>query len=362
MSSVLGHEIGHVTARHSVEQMSRQQLAGIGLGVAMIVSPELRPFGDLAQTGLGLLFLKYGRDDERQADDLGLRYMARQHYDPSQMPLVFDTLARVSAAQGGGRIPAWLSTHPAPDERAERVRVALAEMEASGSEQRVLRDRYLQKIDGIVFGEDPRHGFFEGATFYHPELAFSVDFPDGWQTVNQQSKVAAISQQQDAVVVLSMARGETADAAAKAFFSQQGLRATAARSSVVKGVRTLSGTFQAATQQGNIAGVAAFIEHGERVFQLIGYTGAQSWSGYSPAFEAATKSFRKVTDPGILEVEPGRIDVVEIPRAMTLREFDRQYRGTGDIETLSLINQIEPDQQIPAGTSLKRIVGGLRPK
>src|SRR2546422_2039162 len=117
LAGVVGHEIGHVTARHSVSQMSKQQLAQIGLAVGTIASPEFERFAGLASAGLGVLFLKYSRDAERQADDLGLRYMRRVNYDPREMPHVFELLTRVSQAQGGGRVPEWLAPHPQPQKR-----------------------------------------------------------------------------------------------------------------------------------------------------------------------------------------------------------------------------------------------------
>ncbi len=365
MASVLGHEIGHVTGRHSVEQMSHQQLGTIGLSAAMIGAavagvPELQQLGGLAEAGMGLLFLKYGRDDEREADDLGLRYMVRQNYDPSHMPLVFDTLARVSQSQGGGRIPAWLSTHPAPEERAQRVRAVLDEMPAG--ERIVRRESYLSKIDGIVFGEDPRQGYFDGARFYHPDLAFQLDFPGGWRTVNQKTQVAGMSANQDAVLVLTLARAKDAADAARSFFSQQGLRANQPQSTKINGLVASSGRFEASTRQGAIAGVATFVEHGGKVYQLVGYTGSRTWSSYGSAFEDSMRSFRKVSDKSVLNIEAGRIDIVTLPRSMTLEEFARRYDSTVDIQTLSLINQFAPDENIASGTMLKRVVGGPRRK
>jgi predicted Zn-dependent protease len=115
--SVLGHEIGHVTARHSAAQMSQQQLAQLGLGVGVVLLPDLADYAGLAQAGLGLLFLKFGRDDERQADALGFRYLTRIGYDPREMPGVFNMLGRVSEAGGGRGMPVWLSTHPDPGDR-----------------------------------------------------------------------------------------------------------------------------------------------------------------------------------------------------------------------------------------------------
>src|SRR5688572_110978 len=121
LASVIGHEIGHVTARHSVNQISKQQVANIGMMLGMILRPELRNYGNLAEVGMGLLFLKYGRDAERQADELGLRYLTRGAYDPRPMVDVFTTLERVGETESKGRLPSWLSTHPAPEDRRARI-------------------------------------------------------------------------------------------------------------------------------------------------------------------------------------------------------------------------------------------------
>lgn len=363
MASVLGHEIGHVTARHSVEQLSRQQLAGLGLGIGMILSPELRQFGDLAQSGMGLLFLKYGRDDERQADSLGLRYMVREDYDPAQMPNVFETLARVSTASGSERVPGFLSTHPDPLARAQRIRKSLSAPENQTAVAKVEREPYLARLDGTVYGEDPRQGFFEGNTFYHPELAFRLEFPQGWKTVNQRSAVAAISPNQDAVVVLGLAQGSSAQAAAREFFNQQGLRAGQARAGNLNGLDAVSGQFEVPRQQqgaADITGIATFIEHRDQVYRLLGYTSENRWRSYGSALNDAAASFDRVTDRRILDVEPARIDIVKIDRAMTLREFQQRYNKSADLQQLALINQLATNTQIPAGTAVKRVVGGVR--
>src|SRR2546423_1096942 len=122
LAGVVGHEIGHVTARHSASQMTKQQLAQVGLVVGSIASSEFGRYAGLASQALGVLFLKYSRDNERQADDLGLRYMRRVNYDPREMPHVFEMLTRVSQTQGGGRVPEWLAPHPRPQNRGARTR------------------------------------------------------------------------------------------------------------------------------------------------------------------------------------------------------------------------------------------------
>jgi predicted Zn-dependent protease len=171
LATVLGHEIGHVTARHSVQQISKAQLATLGLGIGSIVSSDIAQFAGLASQGLQVLFLKYGRDAENQADELGFRYALTQNYDVREMANVFETLNRASEVEGGGgRLPEWLSTHPNPENRVKRTEERLDTLHASLTSTIVNRDEYLKQIDGVAFGEDPRQGFFEGAMFYHPDM------------------------------------------------------------------------------------------------------------------------------------------------------------------------------------------------
>ena len=121
LATVLGHEIGHVTYRHSVQQISKAQLAHSGSGIGSILSSDIARFGQLASAGLSILFLKYGRDAENQADQAGFRYSLKQNYDVREMTNVFQTLDRISEASGGGKLPEWLSTHPNPGNRIEHI-------------------------------------------------------------------------------------------------------------------------------------------------------------------------------------------------------------------------------------------------
>ncbi len=355
--SVLGHEIGHVTARHSVSQISKAQLAQLGLGVAMILQPEAAPaYGDLAQTGLSVLFLKYGRDDERQADDLGLRYMVENGYDPRSMPEVFDVLGRVS--QGQGRLPNWLSSHPDPGARAQRVSAAVAGQTLDFARLRVGRDDFLGEIDGVVFGEDPRQGFFEDSLFLHPELRFQIRFPEGWKTQNQRQAVVAVSPRQDAAVALTLVQGDSAERAAREFLSQSGIQGRQAWRSQIGGMPAASYTFEATTQSAQLAGLAAWVEHGGRVYRLLGYTTANRFRDYGETLAASLASFDRVTDPRVLGVEPRRIDIVKLRDGATLEEFVREYPSSVPPGTVALINHLDSGEQLAAGEAAKRVTGG----
>lgn len=358
MASVLGHEIGHVTARHSVEQISRSQLAQLGLGVAAIASEDFRPYAGLAGQGVGLLFLKFGRDDERQSDDLGLRYMTRGGYDPAEMPKVFDTLDRLSQAHGGGGTPQWLSTHPDPGNRVADMTASISELPPEQRQGTVGRDVYLRRIENLVFGDDPRQGYAIANTFYHPVLAFKVEFPDQWQIINQRQLVAALSPSQDAVVVLSMSDKETPNAGFDAFFGQQGIERGPNRGRNLMAFRALD------SQSGSpvIEGLIGYLNHGRQLYQLIGYTKIATWDAYSSVMQRSLTSFAKVSDRRYLEVEPSTIDVVELPRAMTLAEFAERFPSTVELDQLALINGVTAQTRLEKGQLVKRVVGGELPK
>jgi predicted Zn-dependent protease len=361
LASVVGHEIGHVTARHSISQMSKAQLLNVGLMVGMILRPQLQNLGGLAQAGLELLFLKYSRNDESQADDLGLRYLTRGGYDPRPMTQVFRTLERVSTVEGEGRVPAWLSTHPDPGDRGRRIATAIAALPAGQAGARVERDAYLQRLDGIVFGEDPREGYFKGSSFYHPGMRFRVQFPAEWKPSNQKQAVGAISPGQDAMVVITLANRESPQAAYQEFFSQPGIQRGQPWQGNINGLNAYSNAFAAQTEQGVLQGLAAFVQHEGKVFQILGYAPSSRWPRYESTVTSSVSSFAPLTDRRFLSVQPKRLDLVTLPQAMTIEEFARRYPSTVTAQTLGIINEVEPGQLMEAGRKAKRVVGGELP-
>jgi len=155
-AGVLGHEIGHVTARHGAQQQRDRMLGQLGLLVGAIAFPrEFQQFGELAQNGLGLLFLKHGRDDESQSDKLGVAYSTTVGYDAREMGGFFKTINRLSG--DGGRVPTFMSTHPDPLDRYAKVNAMAKEAQAKmpGKKFSVNRDSYLRRLEGLMYGEDP---------------------------------------------------------------------------------------------------------------------------------------------------------------------------------------------------------------
>lgn len=361
LAGVIGHEIGHVTARHSVNQASKQMLAMIGLGVAAILSPELEDWAGAATLGASLLFLKYGRDDERQADDLGLRYMSRSGYDPREMPGVFAVLDGVQQVEGGGGLPGWLSTHPDPGKRRERMTQTVAALDGDFEGTTVNRDDYLRRLDGVVFGGNPRDGFFEGNAFVHPDLRFRFEFPEGWETSNEQSSVSAASPAEDAFLQISVVDHPSKEAAAEAFFEEEGLTRGDSWDRKIHGLPAAWAHFEyldpAETDAASaLSGTVAFVKHDEQVFQLLAISGPDGWKTQRHLLEDALASFSRLDDPKALNVQPRRVRLVKISRAMTLEDFDRQYPSSIEMPLLALINHVQPGETLAAGTLVKRVV------
>lgn len=358
LAGVIGHEIGHVTARHSVTLISRSQLAQLGLGIGSILVPQIAQLGQLAGAGLQLLFLSYGRDAERQADDLGFRYALQQNYDVRQMIDVFEALRRSSEAAGQSPLPTWLASHPYPEERIERIQQTLATLSRDLDATNTNVNAYMNRIDGVVYGDNPRAGYFSSSLFLHPDLRFRIQFPQGWQTQNLAQSVSGISQQQDAIMQLTLASGSETSAA-NTFFGQQGISSSQVTRTSINGLPAVTGYFQGTTQDGTVAGLAAFITLDNRTYQILTYTPAQQLDRYDQLFRSAIGSFARLTDPQALNVRPNRISIVRPTRAMTLAEFNRQYPSTIELDELALINQLESgSSRIAAGTPVKRVVAG----
>ncbi len=196
MAVVLGHELGHVNARHSVRKMSQMILIQVGLAVGSALSDTFAKISGVAGIGVQLLFLKFSRDDEREADRLGVEYSRKAGYDPSRMVDFFTSLQKMGDLSGKGySLPGFLSTHPLTTERIRNVGGLLL-----ASDRKLLeRDaEYAGRIDGLVYGDDPRQGFVEGRAFYHPGLRFQCAFPEGWKVQNTPTQVTLASPNDDA--------------------------------------------------------------------------------------------------------------------------------------------------------------------
>lgn len=357
LAAVVGHEIGHVTAQHSVHRMSEQQLTQLGVVAGMMIKPDLQRYGDYVNAGLGLLSLKFSRDDENQADHLGFRYMVRAEKDPREMIEVFDMLNRVTEAGGGSRVPEWLATHPSPTNRGERLQKELDTLSLDPASLAVNQNSYLRLLDGMVFGKNPREGYFQDNRYYHPELEFEFTFPRNWQTANLREGVVAVSENQEAIIQITMTQASSAAEASRVFFEQESVQGERQESTTINGLPTVSARFSAQDGEQALRGRAMFVEMDGNTYQLLGYSSDQLWAGYENVSTDALRSFRRVTDPTILSIQPMRLNIITVDQRVSLEQLARQERSPVLLEGLALINQTTTSAQFNSGDRVKIVTG-----
>mgnify|MGYP001825316448 CR=1 FL=1 len=354
---ILGHEIGHVTARHIPERYTSTTLAQVGLAAGMIISPELRAVGGELQQGLGLLLLKFSRDNESESDRLGVRYAVEAGYDARALADFFSTLDRL-AGPAAQRLPEWASTHPAPAGRAAQV-TEIAEPLVAGRELTVGRSAHLRRIDGMVFGPNPREGVMEGATFVHPDLLFQIDFPADWAVQNSKTVVIGAPEDGSAVVALLASRREAETLRAHVGAVLEGRGATNAR-----GERTTVNGYPAFWVAYNIEDGATtlgvretFVEYGDLVYDLVGYTLDADYARFAPAFEAYQDSFRSLSQSRADRYQPDRIRITRVARSATFESLV-QDTPAADVDQLALLNGVARTSTLESGALIKTVDAG----
>lgn len=362
LAGVLGHEIGHVTARHSVSQMSRQQLQQIGLGVGMVLSEDIASVGDVLAAGFGLLNLKYGRGDESQSDELAVRYMTRAGYDARELADVFRTLALVSG-DPEARLPEWQSTHPNPENREQKIAALITASGVDYADTREGTQAYGLRLDGLVFGPDPREGFFAGSLFRHPDLRFRLRFPDGWNHANERTRVIAVRPDQSAVMVVTLEEGGlSALEAADRFAGSEDVRTSPSRTASINGLVAERMDFTTQGDGGRYSGHIAFVELDGQTYRLFGLGSDAGWREGRRAVTTAISSFAEETDRRVLSVEPWRIEMVTLRRPMSGSGFVESWPSVVSAEEIYRINRISAEDALPRGRVLKRVVGEPLPR
>jgi predicted Zn-dependent protease len=358
---VMGHELGHIAARHSAEQLSRAELANVGLGLGMILVPDLRYVSDLAQFGVGMLFLKFSRDNERQADDLGVEYASKLGYDATQMAAFFDSLARMEPTSNRGGLPEWFATHPNPVDREKEVDRKAEEwrQDLDLRNPKVNREAYLKRIDGLVFGEDPREGYVENNVFYHPVLAFQFPVPAGWKINNTSTQVQMTSSEKDAAIIFTMATNASPEEAARAFVQQNRAQVMESGRIKVNGLPAVRVLSQIRSQQGILGIISYFIQKDSKVYVFHGLTAASRYRTYVSTFNGTVTGFAEVRDASKLRVEPDRIRVRIVSVTATLRQTLQGLGVPKEIqEKTAVLNGMHLEDQVQAATLIKVVEKG----
>ncbi len=365
LAVVIGHEIGHITRQHQSRAAFEQQRAQLGLIAGAIVGQGVlggaaaENILGLGSQAAGLLFLKYGRGDERESDGLGVEYASRAGYDASQGAAFFEVLDRLSAQSGADQIPNWQSTHPDPGEREQTILELAARAPAQGTV--VNTDRHLNTINGIVYGENPRQGFVENQRFYHPDLKFQFGVPQGYQVQNSPTQVVMGQPNGQMVFLFTIAQKASAQEAVQALGQTQGVTIVDSGRRTVNG---LSAAYAVAdVQQQNAQGQAGqqlrlinfFIEYQGQVYDFAALMAAQTYSQNERMAVNTLSTFAPLSDARYLNRQPVRINVVQAPRTARFSELVGNLPTGVTVEELAILNQVQSNQTIQAGTRLKLV-------
>jgi predicted Zn-dependent protease len=357
-AGVLGHEIGHIAARHSVIQQRNQVLGQVGIIAGVIINPDLGKFAEVASQGLGLLFLKFGRDDERQADVLGVEYSSKINYDAHQMANFFITLQRQGQQTGSSELPDFLSTHPNPGDRHIATDKLATEWQTKLNlkDPKVNRNEYLRRIEGLIYGEDPAQGFLENNVFYHPGLKLQFPVPDGWMYQNTPQMVQLAPKDGKALLMFMMGKGNTLQEAANNAVQQYKLQVVESRSVTVNGMQAWYMVADQVAEQSTIRTLSYFILYNNVIYHFIGVSSINDFNNYTFQFNSIAQNFKVLTDPAKLNKKADRIRIRIVSANTTLGQALKDLNmPQARMEELAILNGMKLTDNITKGTLIKVI-------
>jgi predicted Zn-dependent protease len=371
LAGVLGHEIGHVTARHAAQAYTRQAQASLGLAILSIFVPSTQPFTDLGAAGLSVLFLKHGREQELEADRLGVEYGSGNGFDPSGVPRFLTTLARVDAMSERG-VPNWLSTHPDPGSRVTKAEPVVGKF-ASPDARAVNRDQYLERIQGLTFGDNPSDGVVRGNEFLHPLLRIAVTFPDGWELTNTPDAVLAQEPGTEHFMVLQEVERPANRQASGSRQTAQSIADVAISTMRSAGYTPVDGTFQSingndayiglyrgsAKDVGKVEMRAAHVAIGRELYVVAGFAPEKEFALVDREITPAVQSFRQLTAQEASAIRPNRIAFHTVVKGDSWQSIAaRQGKGYVNAATLAIMNDREISMQPTPGDRIKIVVAG----
>ncbi len=363
--AVLGHEVGHVTARHSVRQQTGAAATGVGATVIGILtgSGDLANVANMAGTAL---VSGYGRDMELEADSLGAQYLARLGYDPDAMIDVVRLLKNqesfeIQQARAEGREPhiyhGVFATHPDNDTRLHEV-VKAAHKAGDQGQYPDGRQVYLDHVKGLPFGSSAAQGIVRGSRFYHADMGFTLAFPGAWTIDNTPSKVVAYPKQKDAFLEL-YAMAVPPNVGPKEFLARnlKGVTLTSSEPLQVSGLQGYAAVAQSVKLPWGNYGPARFavvyLNNMAYVFRGATRVGS-SMAGSDPLFMSSIRTFRRLKDNEFALGEPQRIELLQATPQTRIESLAtsspiRPYPA----EQLRLLNDLYPNKEPLPGQTLK---------
>lgn len=364
VAGVLGHEIGHVNARHSAERMGQQQKAQIGATLGTLLGGLLggeqgaQMMGSISNEVAGGYLGTYSQNQEFEADSLGVRYLKRATYDPQAMATFLGALnanthleARLAGNAAAADAYNWKQSHPRTP---ERVQQAINQAGPPTPGAMIARNEYLTKIDGMMWGENPQNGVVKGRDFIHPGLRFAFTAPPGFKLSNQPTKVAG--QGNNAAMIFDMAPANVGDLVS---YVQSQWNPKAKIENVqridLNGMEAATGIAQGKVDnQPATFRLIAVRFPDNRVYRFLFAAPTQSFSSMDGQFGASANSFRQISASEAGGYRPKRLQIVQVRPGDTIDSLAaRMQVDEAKVDWFKVLNRLDGGQPLAAGQFVK---------
>ncbi len=364
LAGVLGHEVGHVAARHAAKRQSAATRNSIIGALGTLLSGALLGNGAIGQvgqkifsTGSQLLTLKYSRGQETEADNLGVTYLQRAGYDPRAMSSVLQSLANQNALDASlkgtsNQVPEWASTHPDP---ASRVRAALTR--AGNTAGKANRDIFLTGINGLTYGDDPAQGIVDGSKFTHPSFRLAFQAPNGFYLVNGTRAVAISGQTGKGELSTAAYSGNLTTYVNTVFAglsNEQQVRPDAVQTTTINGIPAAYGTVRATSGGSQVDIVVFAYEWGP---QQAFHFATISQAGQAAQFDPMFRSIRRISATEAVAVKPRRLSVVAVKAGDTMQSLASRMAYTDKaLERFQVLNGLTSASRLSVGQRVKLVI------
>jgi len=362
LAGVIGHEIGHVAARHAVQQVSRAApfavVTNLTAAITGLASPLLGELvggvGDLAS---GLVLAPFNRDQEREADRIGQQLAAESGWDPAAISNFLTSMGREQALIGQKeRRFDFLASHPSTPERVANTRAFAATLQRAAMPP-ISADRaaFLGHLDGLVVGSPAANGVFDGQSFLHPDLDFLLRFPDQWQTQNSRANVIGVAPDRTALLVLDgVAAGDDPLVGARALEKASGAPVVKQTEPLMLGdLKAARTRLRARGEDGELDLNLAWIAHDGHVYQLLGVTPLQRGDAFQPLFDRVMRSFRPLRPAERAGIRETRLRVVTARSGDTVDEIANRSKTSWKPDMLAAANGLQAGEPLTAGALVK---------
>jgi predicted Zn-dependent protease len=360
LAGVVAHEIGHVTARHSAERYSRGVVAGIGAALLGVATGS-KAVGNLAQMGAGAYVQGYSRSQELEADNLGVRYLSRGGFDATAMSSFLgsmggeaDLARKIAGKEGTDPASSLFSSHP---RTADRVRAAAEAAQAGAGAGSRDRELYLERIDGMIYGDSPKQGFVRGQEFDHPVMRIRFTAPPGFRLQNGASAVVG-EHKSGALLRFDADKLDNSSLSTSRYLTDvwaQGTRLDGVERVDVNGFDGATGTAHVNTNSGELdIRLVALRGSASQVYRFMFLTRPKDTGTFDVPFRRTTFSFRQLSESEANALQPLRLRVVRVRAGETVQSLaDEMAFDDFRVERFRVLNGLGPNQGVQAGQLVK---------